>query len=157
MSDVQEGYTIETNNEEYPISYQIIFKKKVPQEEKGFVGVGPGIRIDVNANYEIVSFSSINKELSMLPDYYDTLTLNDVEKKIEENKEVQIITNEEEIQNDIISEVSIEDVDVCLYSDSVNLEQKYMAPHYVLKGKNKSNNLVSIVLPAVLDKDVVIG
>lgn len=154
LSDVQVGYTIETTTGESPLTYQITFMKKTPQGVDGFAGIGPGIRIDVNSKYEISSFTCINKEIVELEDKYDTLTLNEAEEKIEKNQELQLITNADNIKNNILTDVSIDDVEVRLYCDSVNLKQQYMAPYYVLTGKDKSGAEVSLTMPAISDSEI---
>ena len=154
LSDVQIGGTIETNTGESPLSYQITFMKKAPQGVDGFAGIGPGIRIDVNHKYEISSFTCINKDIVELEDKYDTLTLKEAEERIEKNQELQLNTNATYIKNNTLTDVSINDVEVRLYCDSVNLKQQYMAPYYVLTGKDKSGAKVSLTMPAICDSEI---
>ncbi len=154
LSDVQIGGTIETNTGESPLSYQITFMKKAPQGVDGFAGIGPGIRIDVNYKYEISSFTCINKEIVELEDKYDTLTLKEAEEKIEKNQELQLNTNADYIKNNTLTDVFINDVEVRLYCDSVNLKQQYMAPYYILTGKDKSGAEVSLTMPAISDSEI---
>lgn len=154
LSDVQVGYTIETTTGESPLSYQITFMKNNPKGVDGFAGIGPGIRIDVNSRYEISSFTCINKDIIELKDKYDTLTLKETEEKIENNQELQLITNADNIKNNKLEDVSIDDVEVRLYCDSVNLKQQYMAPYYILTGKDKSGAEVSLTMPAISDNEI---
>lgn len=154
LSDVQIGYSVETSSGEFPLTYQVTFMQKSPQGVDGFAGIGPGIRIDVDSEYEISSFTSINKKISELEDKYDTLTLKEAEEKIENNEELQLISTANDIKDNKFTDVTIEDVEVRLYCDSVNLKQQYMVPYYVLTGEDDSGAEVSLTMPAISDNEI---
>lgn len=156
LTDVQIGYTMESDLGEVPLSYQITFLKKAPKDVDGFVGIGPGICIDVNSLYEIVAFTCIDKDIVELEDEYNTLSLEETEDKIEKNQELQLDTSAIDLEGNKIKDVLIDDVEVRLYCDSVNLQQKYMAPYYVLMGKDKDGEKVSLTLPAITDNEIMI-
>ena len=127
--------------------------KKQPKGVDGFAGIGPGIRVDVDCKYNIASFTSVNKEITELDGEYSTLSLEEAEKKIESNEEVQLSTDTSNLKNNIIENVDIDNVEVRLYSDSTNLKQEYMAPYYVFSGEDNNRAAVSVTIPAVSDEE----
>lgn len=153
LDNVEVGYTIETSKGERPLSYQITFMKKQPKGVDGFAGIGPGIRVDVDCKYNITSFTSVNKEITELDGEYSTLSLEEAEKKIESNGEVQLSTDTSNLKNNTIENVDIDNVEVRLYSDSTNLKQEYMAPYYVFSGKDNNGAAVLVTIPAVSDEE----
>lgn len=56
------GETVETSEGEKDISYVLYYMKKSPYNME-YYGVGPGIKILIDSNYEIAQFTSINKEI----------------------------------------------------------------------------------------------
>lgn len=138
--------TIETNEGTYPLTYEIYYSKKHPEKSKGFYGVGPGIKIEVDKDYNIRTFISVDKDVEEISGTYTT---------INEEEAVDKIYNGDGVQIDGSSEgdmgVSIDDVDLYLYCDPVAENQTYMAPYYVMDGKDEKGAEITITVPAIED------
>ena len=52
-------------------------------------------------------------------------------------------------------DVSVDKIKVCLYSDPLGMQQKYFAPYYVMSGKDGNNEKITIVVPAIENKNVI--
>ncbi len=155
LSSIEIGYTAETIDGIIPLSYQIIYLKKSPNEVDGFTGVGPGIIIDINSDYEVSSFTSIDKDIVEI-DKYDTISVAETEKNIENSVETQVMVDPSAKIDQSISNVMIDNVSICLYCDSAGLEQQYMVPYYVLEGKDSNGVDISITTLALSEEDCVI-
>ena len=144
------GETVETSEGEKDISYVLYYMKKNPDNME-YYGVGPGIKIMIDSNYEIAQFTSINKEILKGVGKYETIDADEAVKKIIGNEGVQIAG----VSVDENLGVSIEQIKLCLYSDPLGMEQKYFAPYYVMNGKDDNNEKITIVVPAIEDKNVI--
>ena len=51
--------------------------------------------------------------------------------------------------------MSVDKIKVCLYSDPLGMQQKYFAPYYVMSGKDGNNEKITIVVPAIENKNVI--
>lgn len=141
--------SVETENGVQDLSYVLCYIKK-SLDNTEYYGVGPGIKIEIAADYSVSGFTSIDKEVTQNIGDYETLDEESVVDKICDGDGVQI---------DGISEgerlgVSIDDVNICLYSDPITLDQEYFAPYYVLEGTDENDNDITIVLPAVEDDSI---
>lgn len=154
LANVEVGCSAETNDGEKILSYQITFMKNSPEGVDGYAGVGPGICIDVDAEYNITGFVSVNKNITELSDEYDTLTLSEAEDAMTNNEEVQIMTDGDGEVDSTLNDVTIDDVKVCLYSDPATVEQQYMAPYYVMTGTDDSGTSVEVTIPAVEESEI---
>lgn len=153
LSDVEVGYTAETPDGIVPLTYQITYMKNAPEGVDGFVGIGPGICIDVNSDYEITAFTSINKDIYELNDEYDTLSKEEASENIEEGIETQVLIDSDSGEEIEPQKVDVDNVKVCLYCDSAGVDQEYMAPYYVMEGKNEKGEEVAITTLAISDED----
>lgn len=74
---------------------------------------------------------------------------------INEEKAVDKIYNGDGVQIDGSSEgdmdVSIDDVELYLYCDPVAQNQTYMAPYYIMDGKDEKGAEITITVPAIED------
>lgn len=144
------GETVETSEGEKDISYVLYYMKKSPYNME-YYGVGPGIKILIDSNYEIAQFTSINKEILKKAGQYETIDADEAVKKIIGNKGVQIAG----VSVDEKLDVSVDKIKVCLYSDPLGMQQKYFAPYYVMSGKDGNNEKITIVVTAIENKNVI--
>lgn len=141
--------SVETSEGVQALSYELCYMKKSPQNIE-FYGVGPGIKIKIAADYSVDSFTSIDKEIVKDIGKYETIDKKTAVEKICKGKEVQIDGSSEGEKLD----VSIDEVNLCLYSDPISLEQNYYAPYYVLEGVDENKNDITIVVPAVENENI---
>lgn len=153
LANVEVGYTAETSDGIVPLTYQITYMKNAPDGVDGFVGVGPGICIDVDSNYEITAFTSINKDIHEISNEYSTLTTEEVMENIEGGVETQVLIDSESGVENESQKVNLNNVKVCLYCDSAGVDQQYMAPYYVMEGENEEGEDVAITTLALKDDD----
>ena len=154
LANLDPACTAETEDGEKKLSYQITFMKNAPEGVDGYAGVGPGICIDVDAEYNITSFVSVNKNITELCDEYNTLTLSEAEDAMMSNEEVQVMVDGDGEASGTLNDVTIDDVKVCLYSDPAIVEQQYMAPYYVMTGTDASGMSVEVTIPAVEENEI---
>ncbi len=151
--ELQSAYaaeTVETSEGEKDVAYALYYIKKNPYNME-YYGGGPGIKILIDSNYEITQFTSINKEILKKAGRYETIDADAAVKKIIGNEGVRIISASESEKSD----VSIDRVKICLYNDPLGTQQKYFAPYYVMSGKDKNNEDIMIVVPAIENKNVI--
>ncbi|MBU5477663.1 hypothetical protein KQI69_00415 [Eubacterium sp. MSJ-13] len=144
------GQTVETSEGEQDISYVLYYIKKNPADIE-YYGVGPGIKIVIDSKYKIAQFTSVNKEMLKEAGEYQTIDKDEATQRIIAGKDVQI----DGVSVDEKSGVSINSVKICLYSDPLGMEQKYFAPYYVMEGKDKNKEKITIIVPAIKDENVV--
>lgn len=144
------GQTIETSEGKRDISYVLDYVKK-NSDNTEYYGIGPGIKIVIDSKYKIAQFTCVNKEISEEAGEYQTIDKDEAAQKIIAGKNVLI----DGVSDDEKSGVSIDSIKVCLYSDQLGMEQKYFAPYYVMEGKDKNKEKITIIVPAIKDENVV--
>lgn len=140
---------VETENGVEELSYELCYIKK-GLDNMEFYGVGPGIKIEIASDYSICKVTSVDKEVTECIGKFDTLN---------EEKIIKNICDGDGVQVDGMSEgenlsVSVQSVELCLYSDPISLNQEYYAPYYVLKGIDSNSNDITIVAPAIEDEKI---
>ena len=149
--DASIGESVETENGTEVLSYVLTYKKNSPNDSIDFYGVGPGIRIEIDSNYEVCGFTAVNKEIVEAAGEFETINKNELIDKVCDGKDVQI----DGYSDGETLGVSINNMKICLYSDPLTVEQEYMAPYYVLEGEDTNNNDITIVVPAVEDESII--
>lgn len=139
--------TMETSTGTFPLTYMLYYTKKSPEDNINFYGVGPGIKIEINKDYSIRNFVSVDKNIMEINGNYNTISEKEAVDKICNGSDVQINGTSEGEEVD----VAIDKAEICLYSDPISLEQEYMAPYYVLHGEDEYDEDITIVLPAIED------
>ena len=109
-----------------------------------------GTKIDA-VNWLSDNINEINKEILKKAGQYETIDADEAVKKIIGNKGVQIAG----VSVDEKLDVSVDKIKVCLYSDPLGMQQKYFAPYYVMSGKDGNNEKITIVVPAIENKNVI--
>lgn len=141
--------TIETVKGEEILTYEVYYRKKHPEGDMEYYGVGPGIRIEIDKDYNIRSFISIDKDVKKITGTYATIDEDEVIDKIYNKDGVQIDGSSEGKRN-----VKINRVNCYLYCDPIAQKQTYMAPYYVMDGKDDKGQEVTITVPAIDDSKI---
>lgn len=147
LKSVDVGESVEVEDEIVPITYEVQYILKSPEPIE-FYGVGPGIIIEFDAQYNICSFVASCKNVEKKVAEYETLTEEEIVEKICEGDNVLI----DGCSEDECANVKIDTVELMLYSDSIYVNQEYMVPYYVLEGVDEYNNEITIVSPSIDEK-----
>jgi hypothetical protein len=140
---------VETADGTEPLSYSLCYKKKTPGNME-YAGIGPGIKIEIDASYSVCGFASVDRTVGEETGKFTTLNKEKVADKICNGDGVAVTgaADDEKLG------VTVNKVELRLYSDPIDMDQEYMAPYYFLECLDANKKNVTIVLPAVEDDRV---
>lgn len=144
---INKNYTIGTidnkgNETKEIVKIEVMFKHS-DIDGIQYTGIGPKISVWFGDNGQIIGYGSIWRELEELQ-VYPLVTLDEAIDKV---KKGLAPVNIEESN----AEGTVEQVEIVLWSDPDGYEQKFVIPHYILKGKTKTGKDFTAITRAVSD------